>query len=158
MNELNDYKKKVGVTYILEKQIVDPGVQELYNKRKWELRVSHIMIRPDTTGEEAAHLKTETILDSVKKGISFEDLAQRNSQDYFSAPLGGDIFYITAGLLPVEFEDACYKTAAGQVYPSVVKTRYGYHLIKVTEKRERVPKIQASHILVDFNKWSYQQH
>lgn len=151
MNELNDYKRKVGVTFILEKQIVDPGVQELFNKRKWELRVSHIMIRPDTTGEEAAQLKTETILDSVKKGISFEDLAQRNSQDYFSAPLGGDIFYITAGLLPVEFEDACYKTPVGQVYPSVVKTRYGYHLIKVTEKRERVPKIQASHILVDFN-------
>lgn len=151
MNELTDYKKKVGVTYILEKQIVDPGVQELYDKRKWELRISHIMIRPDTTGEEAARLKTVAILDSVRKGISFEDLAQRNSQDYFSAPLGGDIFFITAGLLPAEFEDACYKTAAGQVYPEVVKTRYGYHLIKVTEKRERVPKIQASHILVDFN-------
>lgn len=103
MNELTDYKKKVGVTYILEKQIVDPGVQELYNNRKWELRISHIMIRPDTTGEEAARLKTVAILDSVRKGISFEDLAQRNSQDYFSAPLGGDIFFITAGLLPAEF-------------------------------------------------------
>ena len=151
MNELTDYKKKVGVTYILEKQIVDPGVQDLYNRRKWELRVSHIMIRPDSAGEEAARLKTVTILDSVKKGTSFDELAKRNSQDYFSAPLGGDIFYVTSGLLPAEFEDACYKTAAGKVYPEVVKTRYGYHIIKVTEKRERIPKIKASHILVDFN-------
>ena len=151
MNELNDYKKKVGVTFILEKNIVEPGIQELYNKRKWELRVSHIMIRPDSAGEEAARLKTAAILDSIKKGSNFEDSAQRNSQDYFSAPLGGDIFYITAGLLPAEFEDACYKTPAGKVYPNVVKTRYGYHVIKVTEKRERVPKIKASHILVDFN-------
>jgi peptidyl-prolyl cis-trans isomerase SurA len=151
MNELNDYKKKVGVTFILEKQIVDPGVQDLYNKRKWELRVSHIMIRPDSTGEEAARLKTVAILDSIKKGSSFEDLANRNSQDFYSAPLGGDIFYVTAGLLPVEFEDACYKTPAGKVFPEVVKTRYGYHIIKVTDKRERVPKIKASHILVDFN-------
>ena len=151
MNELNDYKKKVGVTFILEKNIVDPGVQELYNRRKWELRVSHIMVRPDSTGEEAARLKAVTILDSIKKGSNFEELAKRNSQDYFSAPLGGDIFYVTAGLLPVEFEDACYKTAAGKIYSDVVKTKYGYHVIKVTEKRERIPKIKASHILVDFN-------
>lgn len=150
MNELNDYKKKVGATFILEKNIVDPGVQELYNRRKWELRVSHIMIRPDSTGEEAARLKTVAILDSIKKGSNFEESAKRNSQDYFSAPLGGDIFYVTAGLLPVEFEDACYKTAAGKIYPEVVKTRYGYHVVKVTEKRERIPKIKASHILVDF--------
>src|SRR3990167_735915 len=129
MNELNDYKKKVGVTFILEKNIVDP----------------------DSTGEEAARLKAVTILDSIKKGSNFEELAKRNSQDYFSAPLGGDIFYVTAGLLPVEFEDACYKTAAGKIYSDVVKTKYGYHVIKVTEKRERIPKIKASHILVDFN-------
>jgi peptidyl-prolyl cis-trans isomerase SurA len=151
MNELIDYKKKVGVTYILEKQIVDPGVQDLYDKRKWELRVSHIMIRPDSTGDEGARLKAAAILDSIKNGVSFKELASRNSQDFYSAPLGGDIFYITAGLLPAEFEDACYKTQAGQVYPEVVQTRYGQHLIKVTEKRERIPKIKASHILVDFN-------
>ncbi|OGU82794.1 MAG: hypothetical protein A2254_04445 [Ignavibacteria bacterium RIFOXYA2_FULL_35_9] len=151
MNELYDYKKKVGVTFILEKNIVEPGVQDLYNRRKWELRVSHIMIRPDSAGEEAARLKTAAILDSIKKGSSFDELAKRNSQDYYSAPLGGDIFYVTSGFLPVEFEDACYRTAAGKVYPEVVKTRFGYHIIKVTEKRERVPKIKASHILVDFN-------
>lgn len=151
INELNDYKKKVGVTYILEKQIVEPGVQELFNKRKYELRVSHIMIRPDTTGDEGARAKANAILDSIRSGISFEELAKRNSQDFFSAPLGGDIFYVTAGLLPTEFEDACYKTPVGQVYPQVVKTRFGQHIIKITDKRQRIPKIRASHILVDFN-------
>ena len=50
MNELTDYKKKIGVSFILEKNIVEPGIQDLYNKRKWELRVSHIMIRPDSSG------------------------------------------------------------------------------------------------------------
>jgi len=150
MNELTDYKKKVGVTFILEKNIVDPGVQELYNRRKWELRISHIMIRTDSTGEEATRLKTAAILDSIKNGSNFEELAKRNSQDYYTAALGGDIFYITAGLLPPEFEDACYKTAVGQVFPEVVKTKFGYHIIKITDKRDRVPKIKASHILVNF--------
>ena len=41
----------------------------------------------------------------------------------------GDIFYFTAGQLPYEFEDACYKTEKGKVYPEVVKTKFGYHII-----------------------------
>lgn len=151
MNELNEYKKKVGVTYLLEKEIVEPGIMDLYNKRKLELRVSHIMIRPDSAGDDVAKAKAAAILDSIKNGISFEELAMRNSQDFYSAPLGGDIFYVTAGLLPAEFEDACYKTPAGKIYPEILKTKFGQHIIKVTDKRSRVPKIKASHILVDFN-------
>lgn len=151
MNELLDYKKKIGVTFLLEKNIVEPGVQELYDRRKWELRASHIMIRPDSSGEEAARLKAEAILDSINNGSNYEELAKHNSQDFYSAPYGGDIFYITAGMLPVEFENACYGTPVGKIYKDVLKTRFGYHIIKITDKRERVPKIKASHILINFN-------
>ncbi|MDR3668605.1 MAG: peptidylprolyl isomerase [Ignavibacteriaceae bacterium] len=149
--ELTDYKKKVGVTYLLEKNIVEPGIKDLYDKRKWELRVSHLMIRPDSTGEEAARKHTQAILDSIKSGKSFEEMVSKYTQDSFSKQSGGDIFYVTAGQLPVEFEDAAYNTPVGQVYPSVVRTKYGFHIIKVTEKRERVPQIRASHILISFN-------
>jgi len=149
--ELIDYKKKVGVTYLLEKNIVDPGIKDLYDKRKWELRVSHLMIRPDSSGEEAARKHTQTILDSIKGGKSFEEMVSKYTQDSFSKKDGGDIFYITAGQLPVEFEDAAYNTPKGQVFPSVVRTKYGFHIIKVTEKKERVPQIRASHILIAFN-------
>jgi peptidyl-prolyl cis-trans isomerase SurA len=149
--ELNDYKKKVGVTYLLEKDIVEPGIKDLYNKRKWELRVSHLMIRPDSSGEEAARKLTQTILDSIKNGKTFEEMVSKYSQDSFSKKDGGDIFYITAGQLPVEFEDAAYKTPKGGVYPYVIRTKYGFHIIKVTDKKDRVPQIRASHILVAFN-------
>jgi peptidyl-prolyl cis-trans isomerase SurA len=150
-NELIDYKKKVGVTYLLEKNIVEPGIKDLYDKRKWELRVSHLMIRPDSTGEEAARKRTQSILDSIKNGKSFEEMVSKYTQDSFSKQAGGDIFYITAGQLPVEFEDAAYDTPQGQVYPFVVRTKYGFHIIKVTDKKERVPQIRASHILIAFN-------
>src|ERR1035438_5599987 len=79
------------------------------------------------------------------------DLVSKYSQDSFSKKDGGDIFYVTAGQLPVEFEDAAYNTPKGQVYPWVVRTKYGFHIIKVTDKKERVPQIRASHILVSFN-------
>ena len=149
--ELTDYKVKVGVTYLLEKDIVEPGIKDLYNKKKWELRVSHLMIRPDSSGEEAARKLTQSILDSIKSGKSFEAMVSKYSQDSFSKKDGGDIFYVTAGQLPVEFEDAAYNTPKGQVYPFVVRTKYGFHIIKVTDKKERVPQIRASHILVAFN-------
>lgn len=150
MNELNDYQKQVGVSYITEKKIVEPGVKQLYNRRKEELRVSHIMIRPDSSGEEAAKELAQAVLDSIKNGADYDLMAKRYSADKFSAQNGGDIYFVTAGLLPVEFEDAMYETPEDSVYPKVVHTRYGYHIIKVTKRQPRIPKIKASHILISY--------
>jgi len=148
--ELEDYKKKVGVTYGVEKTLVEPGIAKLYEERKWDIRVSHIMIRPDSTGEEAARIKSQGILDRIKKGESFDTLCAEFSDDNFSKAKGGDIYFITAGMIIPEFEDAAYKTPVGKVYPELVKTRYGFHIIKVTDKQNRIPQIRASHIMVDF--------
>ena len=151
MNELKDYKKQVGVSYIIEKKINEPGLKQLFERRKEEFRVSHIMIRPDTLGDEAAREKAEAILDSIQNGASFEEMAAKYSDDKFSGPNGGDIYYITGGLLPYEFEDAMYSLKAGEVFNGVVKTRFGYHLIKVTVRQHRFPKIKASHILINYH-------
>ncbi|MDP4173651.1 MAG: peptidylprolyl isomerase [Bacteroidota bacterium] len=149
-SELNDYKEKVGSTYLIEKEVIEPGVKDLYNKRKYELRVSHIMIRPDTTGDEQAKKLALSLLDRIKKGESFESLARQYSADPYSKNSGGDIYFITAGTIIPDIEDAAYNTPVGQIYPAVVKTRLGYHLIKVTEKRDRIPSLRASHILISF--------
>lgn len=148
--ELRDYQKSVGVSYIEEKEIVEPGIEKLYNRRKEEMRVSHIMFRPDSTGFEGPLKKAQSILDSILNGADYEEMAKKYSQDKFSAPSGGDIYYVTAGILPAEFEDAMYNTPVGGVYPKPVKTRYGYHIIKVKERGPRAPKIKASHILVNY--------
>jgi peptidyl-prolyl cis-trans isomerase SurA len=151
MNELKDYQRQVGVSYIVEKKVNEPGIKQLYDRRKEEFRVSHIMIRPDTLGDEGARKKAQAILDSIKNGHIFENMAIIHSDDKFSGINGGDIYYITAGLLPYEFEDPMYTLKAGEIYPDVVKTRFGYHLIKVTERQHRYPKIQASHILIGYH-------
>ncbi len=148
--ELTDYKKKIGVSYILEKEIVDPGIRELYDRRKYEYRVSHIMFRPDSTGWEHARVLANEVLDSIKNGANFAEMAKKYSQDIYSRNDGGDLYYVTAGELPYMFEDAVYATKPGHVYPEVVKSPYGYHIIEVTDKRIRVPEIRASHILATF--------
>ncbi len=150
MDELEDYKKKVGITFLLEREIVDPGIQKLFERRKEELRVSHIMIRVDTSGEEAARQLAYKLLDSIKNGADFAELAEDFSQDGFSKNQGGDIYFFTAGQIPYEFEEAAYLTPAGQIYSDVIKTKFGYHILKVTERQPRIPQIRASHILIDF--------
>jgi peptidyl-prolyl cis-trans isomerase SurA len=150
-DELLDYKKQVGVSYILEKQLVEPGVEELYNRRMTELRISHIMLRPDNLGDEATRNLAQQILDSIKAGESFEDMVMNHTHDLYSRNTGGDIFYVTAGMLPPDFEDASYNTPVGEIYPEVVKTNFGYHIIKITERIKRIPEVKASHILIGFN-------
>jgi len=148
--ELLDYKKKVGSSYILEKYLVEPSIKDWYEKRKIEIRASHLMLRVDSTGEAAVAKFAQSLLDSIKNGAKFEDMVAKYSQDQYSKVRGGDIFYFTAGQLPFEFEDACYKTPKDSVYPEVVKTKFGFHIIKVTDIKPRVPKIKASHILISY--------
>lgn len=149
-NELDDYKKKVGVSFIKEKEIIEPSLQEFYNKKKEEMRVSHIMIRADKRSKEDALQIANNILDSLKKGGDFATLARRYSEDQFSKDNNGDIYYITAGQIIPAFEAAVFATQKGEVYPDAVETRYGYHVVKVTDRGPRVDKVHARHILIDF--------
>lgn len=145
--ELIDYKQKVGVSYIEEKDIVAKGLKRFYDQRGEEIRASHLMIRTDST-DEAARKETQSILDSIKNGASFEDMVKKYSDDKFSKNKGGDIYWFTAGQIIPSFEMAAYATPVGEVYPEIIKTKFGYHIVKVTAKQKRRYKIQASHILI----------
>jgi peptidyl-prolyl cis-trans isomerase SurA len=147
INELNEYKEKVGISYIEEKQIVVPGLKRFYDQRSEEVRVSHIMIKK-VPNSDAELTKIEGILDSIKNGASFEAMVKKYSQDNFSKQTGGDIYWFTAGQIVPEFEVAAYATPVGEVYPKIVKTKFGYHIIKVTDREKRRYKLRAKHILI----------
>ena len=150
LNELDKYKKSIASSFLIEKKLIVPETKKLYERRKWEYRVSHIMFIPPKGKEDSTYKIAETVLQSINNGIDFSTLAKKYSQDRNSARAGGDIYYITAGYLPLSFENAVYSTKVGEVFPKIVKTKYGYHIIKVTDKRIRVPKIRVSHILISY--------
>ncbi len=148
--ELNDYQKQVGRSYILERALFNPAIEDLYQKRKEEIRVKHIWIKPLNENFDSAKTVADSLLKRIQAGEKFEDLAKQYSADTFSREEGGDIYYITAGMTIPSFEDAIYNTPENEIYPEPVKTPYGYHIIKVTDIQERKPQIRASHILIDF--------
>ena len=147
IKEIDSYKKQVGKNYIIEKYITDPGLRDLYNKRKWEFRISHLMIGTDTLSPEQAKQKVVELIKRIKNGEGFEELVKKYSDDKGSKDNGGDIYYFTAGEFLPDFEDAIYSTPVGQIYPEPVQSKIGYHIIKVTEKHERVPGVRVRHIL-----------
>ncbi len=149
-NEISSYKKEVGVPYYIKKYIKDPAIRKLYEESKYELRVSHILIKPDTISLKAAKNLAWSIIRKINNGADFAQLAKKFSADKRSAVDGGDIYWLTAGQTIPEFEKAIYATEPGHIYPKPVKTRFGYHIIKVVAKQKRVPKIHARHILVDY--------
>ena len=150
--EYNDYLKQIGESYIVEKKIVEPALKKMYDRSKEEIRVSHILIRTDNKPEKAAEALALSLIKRLKKGESFDSLCKKYSEHTFTKNDGGDLYYITAGQILVPIEDAMYATKVGEVYPKPVKTSYGYHIIKVTDRRPRKYKIKASHILIKIKK------
>ncbi|MFZ1288985.1 MAG: peptidylprolyl isomerase [Melioribacteraceae bacterium] len=148
LEELDTYRKNIGVSYYLEKELVEKGIEQLYERRKDEVRVSHLLIRIDKISDDEAKLKAYEIIERIKKGAKFEDEVLAHSDDQFSKNKGGDIYYITAGAVLPALEDIAYSTKVDSVNPEPLHTQYGYHIIKVTDRKKRIPQIRASHILI----------
>ena len=129
---LVDLRKKV--TFQLEKQALSDKITK------------------DPAADAQAKAKAQDVLNKVNAGGDFAELAKQYSQDS-SASNGGDLGYLSKGQTVPEFESALFAFQPGQV-SGLVKTQYGYHIIKVTDKKDDT--VKASHILiktVDFDQY-----
>jgi foldase protein PrsA len=113
-------------------------------------------ISNDPNRNGTAKAKAEDLLNQIKNGADFAEIAKANSEDS-SASNGGDLGFVEKGQTVPEFEEEAFKLENGQV-SGIVKTQYGFHIIKVTEKQE--DKVKVSHILikgVDLESWLEEQ-
>lgn len=94
-----------------------------------EMRARHILVK---TEDEA-----KAILADLAKGGDFAKIAEEKSQDPGSAKQGGDLGFFAAGDMVPEFETAAAALKAGEVSKTPVKTQFGFHIIKLEEKRKQ---------------------
>lgn len=109
-------------------------------------------LQNDESINAQAKSKAEEALKEVKAGGDFAELAKKYSQDS-SAANGGDLGFFSKGQMVPEFEKVAFELQPGQT-SELVKTKYGYHIIKVTEKKD--DQVRASHILIkgiDFDQY-----
>ena len=112
-----------------------------------ELELSDIAIGPRFSEQEKTATRTllRALLDSIKSGVNFGDLARRHSQDPGSAPQGGDLGFVRRGQFVKEFETAVFALSDGQV-SDIVETEHGLHIIQLMERRGDA--VRARHILL----------
>jgi peptidyl-prolyl cis-trans isomerase C len=143
LQKLEEFKKLTLIGKLLEKEIetkakvTDQDVKDYYDKHKGELsavsqiRASHILVKTEADAKK--------ILERVKKGEDFGAIAKKSSIDPGSAQNGGDLGYFSSGQMVPEFEAAAAKLKEGEVSSEPVKTKFGYHIIKVTDKKKGNP-------------------
>ena len=101
------------------------------------VHVEHILFK--TVGKTDAEIaeiqkKAQDVLNQAKKGANFEDLAKKYSEDDASKPKGGDLGWIVEGQTVPEFQQAAFNLPKGAI-SDLVKTQYGFHIIKVLDKQ-----------------------
>ena len=110
--------------------------------------IAILRTEPSQADKDTAKAKAENIMKKVTVN-NFADTAKAES-DCPSASRGGDLDWFGKGQMVPEFEKAAFEGKVGEIYPEVVGTQFGQHIIYVTDKNEAENKVKASHILVSY--------
>jgi peptidyl-prolyl cis-trans isomerase D len=131
----------LDVEAIRSKLVVPPAdIERAYNDRIGEyttpeqVRASHILFRTEGQDEAAVRAQAEEVLKKAKAGADFAALAKQHSQDEGSAPNGGDLDYFGRGRMVPEFDAVAFTLEPGQI-SDLVKTSFGFHIIKLVDKK-----------------------
>lgn len=151
--ELEGYRKQLALPYLVDAAKNEELVKEAYDRTKTEVRASHILIRIESNAAPADTLAAYNRIIGLKKRIEKgEDFAavakgKNGSEDPSAVNNGGDLGYFNAFQMVYPFEDKAYNTGTGTV-SEPFRTRFGYHIIKVTDRRPARGTIKAAHIMV----------
>ncbi|MBI1287746.1 MAG: peptidylprolyl isomerase [Flavobacteriales bacterium] len=150
VEELKGYQKQLAKPYLTDKEVTEKLVKEAYERSLKDIRASHILIKvgPDALPKDtlAAYNKIMELRKAALKG-DFAAIARKNSEDPSAKDNGGDLGWFSVLRMVYPFETAAYNTPVGQI-SMPVRTRFGYHILKVTGNREAPGDIRAAHIMI----------
>ena len=152
--QIKDAYEKLYAKIENEVAYTDEQLKEFFNKNKQfydiqpsaDAYIAYVKIEPSEADKKASEEKAKDILAIVNKD-NFASIAKEKSECP-SAVNGGDLGWFTKEDMVKEFSEAAFKGNVGEVYPEVVNTVFGSHVIFVLEKNEKDKIVRASHILV----------
>ena len=151
-NELAGYRKQLARPYLTDKQAEESLITEAYSRMKQEVRASHILLLVDENALPKDTLEVYNRINSLRSkilnGEDFESVAKAYSEDPSAKSNGGDLGYFSAFRMVYPFETAAFNTKVGAV-SKPFRTRFGYHIVKTTDKRSSRGEVKVAHIMIE---------
>lgn len=151
--ELAGYRKQLSQPYLIDSTKNSSLVKQAYERMKNEVHAAHILVKvaENASPEDtlAAYTKIMAIKKRIENGEDFATVAKSKtgSDDPSAVRNGGDLGYFTAFQMVYQFEEAAYNTPVGKI-SNPVRTKFGYHIIKVMDLRPARGTLKAAHIMV----------
>ena len=139
MSDLMEATAKEAVTDAALQKVYDDAIKQMGKQE--EVHARHILIRAkpgDEKESEAAKKKIEAIIAKLKSGEDFVKLAKEDTEDPSGKANGGDLGYFTKDQMVPEFSKVAFDLKKGEI-SGPVKTQFGWHVIKVEDKRMKPP-------------------
>jgi len=150
-SELVKYREQLISPYLQNPKATESLVQEAYERTITEVRASHILVKvqPNATPKDTlvAFQKITKARNKIISGIPFAKVANEFSEDPSAKRNGGDLGYFSAFSMVYAFENAAYNTKVGSV-SMPFRTQFGYHIVKVFDKRNSQGELEVAHIMV----------
>ena len=151
LSELKTYRTQLSKNYTTDSKVTKELVDEGYKRLQKEVNASHILILVDENASPAdtlaAYSKTKAIRERIMKGEDFGTVAAEVSQDPSAKDNKGNLGYFTSFRMVYAFENGAYNTPVGTV-SNPVRTRFGYHLIKINDVRANRGEVAVAHIMI----------
>lgn len=151
ITELAGYRKQLSNPYLTDKKVSESLMQESYQRMKTEINGSHILLFCNENASPAdtlaAYNKLLDIRKRALKGENFDSLATKYSEDPSAKKMGAKLGWFTVFQMVYPFENQSYKTAKGEI-SMPFRTQFGYHILKVNDKRTTRGEVKLAHIMI----------
>jgi len=149
--EFNVYAKQSAYSYWLNNKIKPDNFEKYLSRYQTEINASHILISvPEGASPQDTLYAFTKLMEARKKwqtGASFNKLNKEYSTLRKGVPMGGPLPWFSVGVTVKEFEDKIFELEEGEI-SMPFRTKFGYHIVKVHEKRQRTPSRLVSHVFV----------
>lgn len=148
-SEFEEYKNELAQPYLTDEEAIEELVREAYERSKELVRASHILVRDEDDPEDTleAYEKLDKIKEKYHDNRDFNELAVEYSEDPSVEQNQGDLGFFGAFDMAYPFEEKAYNTEPGEV-AGPFKTEFGYHLIKVHERKTHPGEVDAGHVMI----------